>query len=71
MFFESTISILVGACGATHCSVAQQANMFTSKLIIYVFRMMGTLKVFDDFSSDAYKELFELFTSSGDWVVNI
>lgn len=32
---------------------------------------MGTLKVSDDFSSDAYKELFELFNSSGDWVVNI
>ena len=33
--------------------------------------MMGTLKVSDDYSSDAYKVLFELFTSSGDWVVNI
>ena len=43
--------------------------MFSSKLICV--QDDEDSQVSDDFSSDAYKELFELFTSSGDWVVNI
>ena len=68
MFFESTISVVFGACGGSH-GVARRANMFSSKLVC-LQDDMGS-EVSDDVSSETYKELFELFTNSGDWVINI
>ena len=43
--------------------------MFSSKLVC-LHNDMGS-EVSDDVSSETYKELFELFTNSGDWVINI
>lgn len=43
--------------------------MFSSKLVC-LQDDMGS-EVSDDVSSETYKELFELFTNSGDWVINI